>query len=95
MDVNINTWIIKDRIKRGLVTYIKNDIVVLYRRKGKYPAAIKDDINYTVQSVEKDFILVSVHSTDGRGWMQPIKVHKTYMIHKSSIRDIKIDILLR
>lgn len=91
----MDLWIVKDKIKNGQVLYHTNDIVTIFRRKGKYPKLIEDNIDYTIQSVENDFLLVRKHSSDGVGWMQPIKVHKTYMIHKEYLRDIKIDLLLK
>ena len=90
----MDTWIIKDKIKSGYVSYNVGDIVILFRRKGKYPK-LEDDVEYTIMVVENDFLIVSNHSGDGIGWNQGVKVHKTYMIHKRSIRDIKIDILFK
>lgn len=90
-----NDWKIKDEIERGLISFSKGDEVILFRRKSSgYPAGIKDDVEYTIKKVECDAIYVSTHSSDGVGWLQPIKVHKTYMIPKYYLRDIKLDSLL-
>jgi len=90
----MDTWIIRGKIKRGLVGFSVGETVVLFRRKKTYPK-LEDGVEYTIQSIENDFLLVRNHSTDGIGWNQPIKVHKTYVMSKSGLRDIKIDILFK
>lgn len=90
----MDNWVTRDKIKRGLITYNVGETVVLFRRKKAYPK-LEDDVEYTIQSIENDFLLVRKHSGDGIGWTAPIKVHKTYVISKSGLRDIKIDILLK
>jgi hypothetical protein len=92
MDLN---WKLKDMIRRGLITHQIGDKVSIFRRKDNgYPRTIKNDVEYTIRGIENDFLIISIHSTDGVGWVQPIKVHKTYMVSKSLIRDLKLDSIL-
>lgn len=92
----MDNWIIKNMIKNGLITYIIGDeVVLLKRKKSGYPRSIKDGEVYIVTSIENDQIIVSQHSSDGIGWLQQIKVHKTYLINKSKLRDIKINSILK
>lgn len=90
----MDNWIIRDKIKRGLISYHVGETVVLFRRKKTYPK-LEDDVEYTIQSIENDFLFVRKNNPNGLGYSQPIKVHKTYVISKSGLRDIKIDILLK
>jgi len=88
-------WKISDMIKKGMITYHVNDEVVLFRRKSNgYPSSIKDDVEYTIKQVEGDAIYVALHSSDGVGWLQPIKIHKTYMIPKYALREVNLKKLL-
>ena len=91
----MSNWLIKDQIKKGLMSYNIGDEVTIYRRKSNgYPASIKDGVVYTIKRVENDAIYVAIHSSDGVGWLQPIKVHKTYMINKMALRNIKLNSIL-
>ena len=91
----MNSWKINDMIKRGIITYHKGDDVVIFKRKSNgYPVGIKDDVVYNIRVVERDSIYVAQHSSDGVGWLQPIKVHKTYMISKRILRNIKLNSIL-
>lgn len=91
----LNDWVIKDQIKKGIISYSVGDEVTVYRRKSNgYPAGIKDDVVYTIKRVENDAIYVAIHSSDSIGWLQPIKVHKTYMITKMALRNIKLNSIL-
>ena len=82
-------------IKKGMITYQVNDKVVLFRKKSNgYPAGIKEDVEYTIKKVEGEAIYVSIHSSDGVGWLQPIKVHKTYMMPKYALREANLNRLL-
>jgi hypothetical protein len=91
----MDNWVVKDIIKRQIVKYSVGEQVVLFRRKSNgYPKFIKDDVYYTIKKVEDDSIYISIHSSDGVGWLQPIKVHKTYMMSKSLEREIKINSIL-
>lgn len=88
-------WLIADMIKKGMIAYQVNDEVVLFRRKSNgYPTSIKNDIVYTIKQVEVDAIYVALHSSDGVGWLQPIKVHRTYMIPKYALREANLNRLL-
>ena len=82
-------------IKKGMITYQVNDKVVLFRKKSNgYPAGIKEDVEYTIKRVEGEAIYVALHSSDGVGWLQPIKVHRTYMIPKYALREANLNRLL-
>lgn len=82
-------------IKKGMITYQVNDKVVLFRKKSNgYPAGIKEDVEYTIKRVEGEAIYVALHSSDGVGWLQPIKVHKTYMMPKYALREANLNRLL-
>ena len=82
-------------IKKGMITYQLDDKVVIFRRKSNgYPGGIKNDIDYTIKRVEGDAIYVAIHSSDGVGWLQPIKVHRTYMIPKYALREVNLNSLL-
>lgn len=91
----MNTWIIKDRIKRGMIYFEEGDTVICFWRKGNgYPGSIKDGEIYTVKNVEVDHLYIHKHSSDGIGWTQPIRIHKTYMIPMRILREIKLNSLL-
>jgi hypothetical protein len=82
-------------IEKGLVSYVKGEKVVLFRRKSNgYPRGIKDDVEYTIRGIYGEGIEVALNSSDGKGWLQSIKVHKTYMIPKYALRDINLNLLL-
>jgi hypothetical protein len=82
-------------IEKGLVRYVKGEKVVLFRRKSNgYPKGIKDGVEYTIRGIYGEGIEVALNSSDGVGWLQSIKVHKTYMIPKYALRDINLNILL-
>jgi hypothetical protein len=87
--------LIKDRIMWGQITYSPGDEVVVYKRKQNgHPRALKDGVSYFIKSVQTDGHLeVREKSGDGNGWMQPIKVHKMYVINRGILRDIKLNYL--
>lgn len=88
-------WYIKDKIRRGFITYKKGDEVVLLRRKKNgHPRGLKDGVIYIVREIEGDHLIVAQHSSDGIGFLQQVKVHKSYVGNKTTIRDIKIDEVL-
>ena len=88
-------WKIKDMIKNGIITYdIGDEVVLLKRKKSGYPKSIKDDEVYIITNIENDNISIAQHSSDGIGWINQAKVHKTYLINKSKLRDIKINSIL-
>jgi len=88
-------WRISDMIEKGLVSYVKGDKVVLFRRKSNgYPKGIKNGVEYTIKGIYGEGIEVALKSTDGKGWLQSIKVHRSYMIPKYALRDINLEKLL-
>jgi hypothetical protein len=88
-------WKIKDMIKSGQIRCKKGDKVVIFRRKKSgYPRAILDGVEYTVRNTDNDSLYLAVTSTDGVGWMQPIKVHRSYMVPKSLWRDWRLTLIL-
>jgi uncharacterized pyridoxamine 5'-phosphate oxidase family protein len=92
----MDNWVIKNKIKSGDIPFKTGDKVILFRRKGKkgYPKRIKDNDEYIVTGVVNDFLVIAKHSLDA-GFSDPYRIHKTYMIQKSLMRDIKIDEILR
>lgn len=92
----INTWVLKDRIKRGFISFEQGDEVVCFNRKTNgHPRSIKESVTYVVKGVDSDgHLIVAQHSSDGIGFLQPIRVHKIYMIPKIILRDIKLNNLL-
>ncbi len=93
----MNTWILTDKIKRGIIGFQIGDEVICFHRKGNgHPRAIKDSTTYIVKNIDLDgHITVAEHSSDGVGFLQPIRVHKTYMIQKNILRDIKLNEILK
>ncbi len=82
-------------IKSGQIHCKKGDKVVIFRRKGSgYPRGILDGVEYTVHNTDNESLHVAVHSTDGVGWMQQIKVHRSYMVPKSLWRDWRLTLIL-
>lgn len=91
----MNTWVLKDKIKSGVISFEEGDSVICFWRKGNgYPGSIKDGEVYTVKNVEGDHLYIHKHSSDGIGWMQQIRIHKTYMIPIQVLRDIKLNSVL-
>jgi hypothetical protein len=92
----MNDMVIKDMIKNGKVSYCVDDEVIVFKRKPNgHPRSLKDGVSYFIKKVELDgHLIISEKSGDGNGWLQPIKVHKMYMINKSILRDVKINLLL-
>lgn len=92
----MNNWCIIDDIKRGKTEFIEGDEVMVFRRKPNgHPRGLNDDEFYIVQKIENDSLIVAQHSSDGVGFLQPVKVHKTYMISKRFLREIKINSILK
>lgn len=88
----MDSWTIKSNIRDGRVKFRVGDNVICFRRKTNgHPRKIKDDIEYTIKSIVNDDLLV----TESIDWFQAIKVHKTYMISKADLREIKINEILR
>jgi len=92
----MNTWILIDKIKRGLIEFKEGDEVICFHRKGNgHPRAIKESITYIVKSIDSDgHMMVAQHSSDDVGFLQTIRVHKMYMIQKNVLRDIKLNSIL-
>ena len=92
----MNTWVLTDKIKRGLIEFQEGDEVICFHRKGNgHPRAIKDSTTYIVKSIDLDgHMTVAQHSSDGVGFLQHIRVHKMYMIQKNILRDIKLNSIL-
>jgi len=92
----MNDWVLKDRIKKGLVPYnIGDEVVILKRKSNGHPRAVKDGVVYIVKQIDLDgHITVAQRSSDGVGYLQPIRVHKMYLINKSVLRDIKLNSIL-
>jgi hypothetical protein len=53
-----------------------------------------DGVEYTVRHTDNESLSVAVHSSDGVGWMSPIKVHRSYMVPKSIWRDWRLTLIL-
>lgn len=83
----MDIWRIKNSINNGEINYKIGDIVVLFRRKGKNPRRLEYNTEYVVKEVIGDYLNIEIDSL-------LFKVHKTYMIQKSYIRDIKISRLI-
>jgi hypothetical protein len=92
----MNTWILRDRIKRGFISFKEGDEVVCFNRKSNgHPKSIKESVTYVVKGVDLDgHLMVHQRSGNGIGFLQPIRVHKIYMIPKIILRDIKLNNLL-
>ena len=65
-----------------------------YLKNGIIPKGIKDDIEYTIRGIYGEGIEVALNSSNGIGWLQSIKVHRSYMIPKYALRDINLNRLL-
>lgn len=85
-------WKLTNLIKNGQVQYQIGDEVNLFKRKTNgHPRGIKDDKKYFILKIENENLEV----TDNiKTKTKIIKVHKTYMIPKSYLRQIKINSIL-
>ena len=84
-----------DKIKSGEVTYKTGDLLVLIRRKGNgYPRAVKDGEEWYLKKVENEFLIIAKRSLDGNSWLQPKRIHRTYFIPKTFLRNLKLEELL-
>jgi hypothetical protein len=92
----MNTWVLKDKIKRGIIYFgIGDEVICFCRKSNGHPKAIKDDTVYTVKNIDSDgHIYIAENSSDEVGWLQQIRVHKTYMIPQYILRDIKLNSIL-
>lgn len=90
----MNTWKLVDKIKNGVVNYNIGDQLVLIRRKGNgYPNSIKDGEEWFLKNIDRDFLIIRKHSTDGIG-LQEKRIHKTYFLPKHYLRNIKLEEIL-
>jgi len=92
----MNVWVMKDKIKRGLIDFNLGDEVICFCRKSNgHPKSIKDGVVYVIKHIDLDgHLMVAQRSSNGVGFLQPIRVHKTYMIQKYILRDIKLNSIL-
>jgi radical SAM superfamily enzyme len=89
----MNRWVLKDRIKRGIIQFELGDEVICFDRKvNGHPRSIKDGISYVVTHLDEDGHMTVVAGVDfvaGNG-IQHLRIHKMYMMKKSELRDIKL-----
>ena len=91
----MDTWKIKDMIKSGRIGFTKGSRVVIFRRKKSgYPKGILDNVIYTVRHRDGEMLYLAVNSADGIGWMQPVKVHRSYMVPVEIWRDMRLSLIL-
>lgn len=84
-------WLIENLIKKGEISFELNEEVVLFKRKKNgYPNNISDDLVYIVDEIEGDYLFIYE-----KGSKNMYKIHKTYMINKETLRDIKINHILK
>ena len=84
-------WLIENLIKKGEISFELNEEVVLFKRKKNgYPNNISDDLVYIVDEIEGDYLFI--YEKDSKNMY---KIHKTYMINKETLRDIKINHILK
>lgn len=81
----MDTWKIRNAIISGAIKFSINDVVILFRRKGRNPKSIEYGQDYVVISIDMDFLLVESVSKE------VFKIHKTYVVPKYYIRNMKID----
>ena len=74
------------------------DVVYLIKRKANgFPKSILDNTPYTIQGIEgkNDVLIIAQQASNGIGYYQNAKIHKNYMSGLSTIRDMKIEELLK
>ena len=74
------------------------DVVYLIKRKANgFPKNINDNTPYIIQDIEgnNDVLIIARQASDGIGYYQSVKIHKSYMSGLSTIRDMKIEELLK
>ena len=94
----MDTWKLKDMIKNGTINYKKGDVVVVFRRKANgYPKNLIDGQDYVVISFgdEDRLELLNLKDYQSKVNTKCIKVHKSFIIPKTILRDIKIDEILK
>jgi len=91
----MNQWKIKDMIKKRQITFkIGDEVIVFRRKKNGYPRGLKDGVSYFVREIHNDIIIIGEHSSDGIGFKFLRKIHRTYIISKIKLRDLKIESIL-
>jgi hypothetical protein len=89
----INNWIIKDRIKSGIISFEVGDEIVIFWRKGNgYPRTIIDNKIYVISRIESDNLFLNEKNIINSKHF-PLRVHKTYMIPLYVLREIKLNSL--
>jgi len=92
----MNKVYINDKIRRGDITYKEGDeVIVIRRKKNGYPHQLEDGVSYFIRDIEGGKIIVARRTLDGLGFLQPIKVHSSYICSKHLLRDIKINDILK
>jgi hypothetical protein len=92
----MNVWKLVDKIKTGLVAYSPGDELVLIRRKSNgYPNSIKEDERWFLKKVDNEYLIIAKRASDGIGWIQEKRIHRTYFIPKYYLRHLKIEELLK
>ena len=88
----MNRWVLKDRIKRGIIQFELGDEVICFDRKvNGHPRSIKDGISYVVTHLDEDGHMTVESSPQWESFeLQHIRIHKIYMMRKSELRDIKL-----
>jgi hypothetical protein len=83
-------WKLKQDIIQNRFTFQKGDMVsVSHRKSTGYPARMKDGVLYEVHSTHGEYLEIydPKHS-------QTFRVHRYYVLHKTILRDRKIDEIL-
>jgi hypothetical protein len=84
---------IKDLIKSGIINYKIGDEVIVWRRKGNgYPKSLKDETVYKIVGILSDGHLYIKEKS--KSFTLPIKIHKSYMISKLDLRNLKLKQIL-
>lgn len=95
----MDTRVIVDRIRDGKVTYNIGELVTCFRRNSRgHPKKIKDNVEYKIisKNIEDLIIIDAYHFSDiHKIGNDRIKVHRSYMISKAALRELKINEILR
>ena len=74
------------------------DVVYLIKRKANgFPKNINDNTPYIIRDIEgnNDVLIIARRASDGIAYYLSVKIHKSYMSGLSTIRDMKIEELLK
>ena len=91
-------WHIIDSIKNGTIKYRAGDEVQVFRRKKNgYPKGLEDDVTYYVLEDNGDTVTISKNRAEHlKKFATSFKrIHKTFLINKAALRDIKIKLILK